>query len=331
VERPAQPEPFLRGCAFGPAPDVPYPRAAIEPPGDRLPADTLAVASLPVGVRFEWVGDAESVVVDYETREDDLGYRGDGAGRTFALYRGTERVDEQPARLGRHRVELAGGAGEGPRILYLPEGMKPRVHRLVGVGGSLLPAPPQPRWLCYGDSIAEGWIANGPSGAWPAIVGREQSLDVVNLGYAGAARGEIVSAEQLAALSADVISVAHGTNCWSRTPHSVALFTSGLEAFLALLRQGHPRTPIVAISPIVRPDAEAAPNALGATLAELRGGFEAVVRERIEQGDDRLTLVEGAPLVAADQLPDGIHPGDAGHRALASALGPIVARVAGRL
>ena len=79
-------------------------------------------------------------------------------------------------------------------------------------------------------------------------MGRQRSLDVVNLGYAGSARGEIVSAEQLASLTADVISVAHGTNCWSRTPHSEAMFRAGLEAFFDLLRQGHPRTPIVAIS-----------------------------------------------------------------------------------
>ena len=331
MERPAQPEPFLRGCAFGPALGVPYPRAAVEPPGDRLPADTLAVAALPVGVRFEWTGDARAIVVDYETFEDDLGYRGDGAGRSFALYRGVERIDEQPARLGRHRVELAAGDGEGLCSLYLPEGMKPLVHGLVGVGGTMAPPPARPRWLCYGDSIAEGWIASGPSGAWPAIAGRERSLDVVNLGYAGAARGEIVSAEQLSSLSADVLSVSHGTNCWSRTPHSAAMFRAGLEGFFALLRQGHPDTPVVAISPIVRPDAEETPNVLGATLAALRRAFEEVVQARVEGGDRNLSLVEGAPLVDAAQLPDGIHPGDEGHRALARVLGPIVARAAGCL
>ena len=328
MTRPLQPEPFLRGCVFEDASGVPYPRAAMAPPGDRLPADTLAAASLPVGVRFEWVGDARAVVVDYEAREADLGYRGDGAGRCFTLYRGTELVDEQPARLGRHRVALSTGAGDGARILYLPEGMKPLVYGLVGVEGALEPAPSQPRWLCYGDSIAEGWIATGPALAWPAAVGREQGLDVVNLGYAGSARGEIVSAEQLAALPADVISLAHGTNCWSRTPHSVGLFEEGLEAFLHVLRRGHPETPIVAVSPIARPDAEATPNVLGATLAALRACFEQVVQRHVSGGDAHLTLVEGAGLVAADRLPDGIHPGDDGHRALAAQLGPILARAA---
>jgi len=303
----------------------------MDAPGDRLPADTLAVASLPVGVRCEWVGDARAVVVDYEAATDDLGYRGEGAGRCFALFRGGERVAEQPARRGRHQVELAAGDGEGRAILYLPEGMKPRVHSLAAVGGTIAPAPRQPRWICYGDSIAEGWIASSPAAAWPAIVGRTCELDVANLGYAGAARGEIVSAEQIADLDADIISIAHGTNCWSRTAHSVDLFRAGLEAFLSVVREGHPETPIVAVSPILRPDAEASPNRLGATLAALRESFEATVRERIERGDSRLELVEGAPLVSAAQLEDGIHPGDSGHRALAAALGPVLSRAVGHV
>lgn len=337
MSRPEQPEPFLRGCVFPAASasvtgrEVPYPRAAIDALGARLPADTLAAASLPVGVRCEWIGGARAVTVDYEAATDDLGYRGEGAGRCFALFRGGERVDEQPARRGRHRVELAAGDGEGRAILYLPEGMKPTVHSLVAVGGSIAPAPRQLRWICYGDSIAEGWIAGSPAAAWPAIVGRSCELDLANLGYAGAARGEIVSAEQIAELEADVISIAHGTNCWTRTPHSAELFRAGLEAFLSVVREGHPATPIVAVSPILRPDAEASPNRLGATLAALRESFEATVRGRIERGDSRLELVEGAPLVSADQLEDGIHPGDSGHRALAAALGPVLSRAVGRV
>jgi len=332
--RPSQPESFLRGCAFPPGEDVPYPRAAMDALGARLPLDTLGTASLPVGVRLEWVGDARAVVVDYETATEELGYRGAGAGRTFALYRGATCIDEQVARLGRHRVELQAavdGRGEAPCILYLPEGMKPTVHQLIAVEGAIEPAPRQPRWLCYGDSIAEGWIASGPAGAWPAVAGREQGLDAVNLGYAGSARGEIVSAEQIAELEADVISLSHGTNCWTRTPHSRAQFTANLEAFLSVIREGHPTTPIVALSPLLRPDAEQEPNRLGASLADLRSGFEEVVRNRIGAGDALLELLEGVPLIGAEQLPDGIHPGDEGHRVLAEAVGPIVARACGRL
>ncbi len=179
--------------------------------------------------------------------------------------------------------------------------------------------------MAYGDSITEGWIASGPAGAWPAIAAREFRLDVVNLGYAGAARGEIVTAEQLAALDADVISLAYGTNCWTRIPHSAAQFRAGLEAFLAVVRQGHPTTPIVVASPVLRPDAEHTPNRLGATLADFRDETERVVDAMQRAGDPALTLVPGGPLLTVDRLPDGIHPGDAGHRILAQHIGGAVA------
>jgi len=46
------------------------------------------------------------------------------------------------------------------------------------------------------------------------------------------------------------------------------------------------------------------------------------VGARVARGDAALELVPGAKLVAREQLPDGIHPDDAGHRAIAARLGP---------
>ncbi len=167
--------------------------------------------------------------------------------------------------------------------------------------------------------------------AWPAIVGREHRLDVMNLGYAGAARGEIVSAEHVAGLDAAVISVTHGTNCWTRIPHSVGMFREGLAAFLQVVREGHPETPIVGSSPILRPDAETTENRLGATLQDLRAAMEEVVLDRIHAGDPWLELIPGRAIVTEDQLADAIHPNDEGHRALAAAIGPAVASAATRM
>ncbi|MCU1460535.1 MAG: lipolytic protein family [Acidimicrobiales bacterium] len=321
--RPESVEPYVRGAAWPSGAGVSYPRAD---PADmsRLPIDTWATASLPVGIRLELVGDAGAIRVTYRTETDDLGYRGPGAGTTFAVWRGDAPVDEQKASLGKGAVELSLGPGDGRVVVYLPEGMKPTVLGIEAVGGSIEPAPRQPRWLCYGDSLAEGWIASGPSGAWPAIAGRRHGLDHVNLGYAGSARGELVSAEQIASLDAPaVVSVSHGTNCWTRIPHSVDQMTANTRAFLDVLRQGHPDTPIVVCSPVVRPDAEATPNRLGATLAGLRGAIETVAREF------GVTLVSGDGLLTADQLPDRIHPGDEGHEVMADAFGGAVARAAG--
>jgi lysophospholipase L1-like esterase len=326
--RPAQPEPFLRGCVWPAGPGAPYPRAD---PADfsRLPVDTWGTATLPVTVRFEFTGDAEAVDVAYTTRTDDFGYRGPGAGRTFALYDGDRLVTEEAAVLGEGSVRLALDRPSGRWILYLPEGMKPTVTSLEAVGGTIEPAPAQPRWLCYGDSIAEGWIASGPAGAWPAVAGRRFGLDVVNLGYAGAARGEIVSAEHLAGVAAEVISISHGTNCWTRIPHSADQMRANTAAFLDVVRQGHADTPVVVASPVLRPDAEATPNRLGATLVDLRRAVEEVVQARIDAGDVRLTLVSGDGVLEPSHLPDGIHPGDEGHAILAERFGSAVADAIG--
>jgi len=78
-------------------------------------------------------------------------------------------------------------------------------------------------------------------------------------------------------------------------------------------------------SPIVRPDAEGAPNPFGATLEHLREALEESVRERIAAGDLELELLPGRHLVHESQLGDGIHPNDDGHRALAEAIGAAVA------
>jgi lysophospholipase L1-like esterase len=198
--------------------------------------------------------------------------------------------------------------------------MRPSILEVTGIGGSIEPAAAQPRWIVYGDSVVEGWIASAPALAWPAIAGREQGLDHVNLGYAGAARGELASAEQIGKLDADLISVCHGTNCWTRTPHSVAQMAANTAAFLDVLRQDHPTTPIQVVSPVVRPDAESTPNRLGATLSMLRQAMESVASNRMVD-DERMVLVEGLGLVGEDQLGDGIHPDDSGHRAMAAAIG----------
>ena len=317
-------EPYLRGAAWPAGAGATYPRADPDDVG-RLPADTWGTATLPVGVRLELVGDAATLDVSYTTATDDMGYRGPGAGTTFAVWRGGQQVDEQPAALGEGTVTLSLGAGDDRAIVYLPEGMKPTVTAIAAGGGDIAPAPAQPRWLAYGDSIAEGWIASGPAGAWPAIAGRERGLDVVNLGYAGSARGEIVSAEHVAALEADVISITHGTNCWTRIPYSVDMMRSTTAAFLRIVRAGHPGVPIVLASPVVRPDAESQPNKLGATLADLRSAMEEVGRI-LAADDPLLTVLPGGGALDPALLADGIHPGDEGHRVLAAFFGEAVAQ-----
>ncbi len=317
--RPVQPEPFVRGAPYPSAGDVPYPRAN---PSDtaRLPADIWHAAVVPAGVRLELVGDAEAVDVAYRTTSGNLGYRGEGAGITFSVWRGGRKVAEVEAVLGEGLVRLPLGstAPDKPAIIYLPEGMQPVIQSLTAVQGDIAPAPECPRWIAYGDSITQGWIASGPSQGWAAIAARKSGLDLVNLGYASAGRGEIVSAEHIAALPADVVTLAYGASCWTRVPHSFGMISEGFRAFVDVVRQGHPTTPIVVVSPLLRPDGENEPNRLGATFGDIRHAIESVTRERILNGDRTLALVAGESVIGADHLADGIHPNDEGHKRIAA-------------
>lgn len=324
------PSPYLRGHIYEGVPGVPYPRL-LPADAQRLPTDTWYCATIPVGVRLEICGDADGVVIRYHTATDDLGYRGDGAGRNFSLFHGDHLVGDYPATLGDAEVTipLASLPPHSDRhVIAIPEGMRPQILSVAPLSGSIKPPSAQPRWLSYGDSISEGWVASAPGNAWTAIIGRRLGLDLINLGFAGAARAEIIVAEEMAKQEAAVITLAVGTNCYERIVHSRAQMAANLEAFLSVLRHGHPNVPILVISPLLRPDAEERKNVLGASLSDLRETIEQTVRERSNR-DANLHLLEGRDLTSAQRLPDHIHPDDAGHREMATKIAQVMAPLVG--
>ena len=335
-ERSEQVEPFLGGAIFPPYGDVLYPRS--DPvASDFLPADVWQAAQIPVGVRLEVAGTARTIEIGYKTATGNLGYRGDGAGCTFVAYRAGQKVAEEEAVLGEGVVRLSiPGDNKRHATIYLPEGMRPSIHYVVGVDGTIEPAPMQPRWIAYGDAIAQGWLASTPALSWPSVVARKIGLDVCNLGYAGSARAETNTASMIAHTPADVISVSYGLNCWERIPHSVGLMAESIKAFIGIIRSGHPTTPIIVMSPVVYPEAENTPNVLGATMSDLRMSMDAAVRECMAAGDLNIRLISGIQVLGEEDLVDGMYPGDEGHKRIAAAVGkhlsqlqPEIVKIAG--
>jgi lysophospholipase L1-like esterase len=315
------PRAFLRGCVFPPHAGAPYPRANLD--DRRLPADIAAAARVPATVSLSVSGPANAIELSYTAAQLAGGMRGPFYGTTFAAYPavGDGPPAEVAARPGAGTVRLP--VGPGPTTVYLPEGMAPTLTAVAGVGAAIAPGPAQRRWLAYGDSITEGWGASAPGRSWLATAARRLGLEAVNFGYAGSGRGELVVSEAMAAVPADVITLAFGTNCWGMIAFTEDLLEATVRAFVASVRAGHPRTPVVLVSPVVRPDAEATPNRLGATLAGLRAAYERAALS-LGAADPSITLVRGRELVEAGQLADGIHPDDAGHAALAAAVGTAV-------
>ncbi|MEU7283326.1 GDSL-type esterase/lipase family protein [Streptomyces sp. NPDC045431] len=362
------PVPFLRGTAWldprcrG--------RAVRAAPGAlaRLPWDTAQRAALPIGVRLEFTASpgTRAVEVRYRTSvpeghghaddgdSADDAENADGAeyadgadplralGHCFALWEGERCVGEtctKPEEDGAEEatviLELPGDSTStrsrlGPFTVHPPEAVGPVVLGVRAVGGGIAPAAPRPRWVVHGDSITEGWWSTRPAHAWPAVAGRMLGVDAVNLGYAGSARGELPVAEQLAALPAELLTLAFGTNCWSGTPFSAPLLYETVRAFVALVRRGHPDTPLLLVSPVLRPDAETTPNALGATLAQLRTAMEEAVRDLVAAGDTRLSLLPGRDVLRPEHLVDGLHPDDTGHALIAAAVARALRPYTGR-
>lgn len=313
------PGPFLRGVAWR---DGGRPVRADPGDLDRLPWDIAERCAVPVGVRLEFTArGATALDIRYRAALPGPGDALRDLAHTFALWNGGALVEEVTAAPERETVVRIGVPGRRGRFtVHPPESQCPEILGLRPVGGSIAPAPPQPRWLVHGDSITEGWWSTRPAHAWPAAAGRTLGLDAVNLGHAGAGRGELAVAQQIAGLPADLLTLAFGTNCWSRTPFSAPLLYETVRAFVGLVRQGHPDTPMLVLSPVLRPEAERTPNALGATLAGLRTALEEAVLAGITSGDDRLALLPGLGVLGREHLADGLHPNDAGHALMADAV-----------
>ncbi|MFC8510137.1 GDSL-type esterase/lipase family protein [Streptomyces sp. NPDC057131] len=315
-----EPAPFLRGTAW-----LDGDRPVRADPGDlqRLPWDIAERAALPIGVRVEFTAapGTRAVELRYRAAVPHPGDELRALRHGFALWQGRRCLAEvfaEPAAESSVRIGLPPRGGEF--TVHLPEGQAPVVRGLRPLGGALAPAPRRPRWLVHGDSITEGWWSTRPAHSWPATAGRALGLDPVNLGFAGGARGELPLAEHLARLPGELITLAFGTNCWAAVPCSAPLLYETTRAFVTLVRRGHPGTPLLLLSPVLRPAAERTGNALGATLAELRTAMEEAVRDLVAAGDARLALLPGRPLLGPEDLADGLHPNDRGHRRIAAAV-----------
>lgn len=103
-------------------------------------------------------------------------------------------------------------------------------------------------------------------------------------------------------------------------PFSAPLLYETVRAFITLVRVGHPGTPLLLISPLVSPEAEDTPNALGATLGELRTALEEAGADLVRAGDSQLSVLPGRDVLGPEHLTDGLHPDDAYHARLAAAV-----------
>jgi GDSL-like Lipase/Acylhydrolase family len=195
---------------------------------------------------------------------------------------------------------------------------------------------PSRRWIHYGSSISHCSEADRPTNTWPAVAARLAGVDLTNLGFGGQCHLDQVVARTIRDLPADVISAKIGINIVNGDTFRERTFVPALHGFLDTLRDGHPATPILVITPILFPvgeehagptivvDGQAAvverPEELttGAlSIGRIRELVEVIVSKRQRSGDANLYLLDGRELFGADNvgdLSDGLHPNTAGYR-----------------
>ncbi|MFD5102800.1 GDSL-type esterase/lipase family protein [Streptomyces albidochromogenes] len=212
-------------------------------------------------------------------------------------------------------------------------------------------APVEPRpdgarrtWLHHGSSISQGSGATSPSTTWPALAAALGGVELTNLGLGGSALLDPFTARALRDTAADLISVKIGINLVNTDLMRLRAFGPAVHGFLDTVREGHPTTPLLVVSPLLCPLHEDTPGPtvpdftdFGAgklrfraagnpaeraggklTLSVIRDELARLVKQRAAD-DPNLHHLDGRDLYGeADfdelPLPDQLHPDAAAHR-----------------
>ncbi|WP_030355606.1 GDSL-type esterase/lipase family protein [Streptomyces scopuliridis] len=206
--------------------------------------------------------------------------------------------------------------------------------------------PPSGRkvWLHHGSSISHGSNAATPTGIWPALAAALGKVELVNMGFGGSALLDPFTARTMRDTPADMISVKIGINIVNTDLMRLRAFGPAVHGFLDTIRDGHPSTPLLVVSPIycaihentpgpsaLDPSAmsegrlrfvatgDPAQSAAGKlTLTVIRDELARIVQQRAAT-DPNLHYLHGLDLYGeADHaelpLPDGLHPDPATHQ-----------------
>lgn len=285
-------------------------------PGHRL----WVRAATPAGVRGSWRTTASSVELDIRA--------------ALGLYNRIAPVDvlvngtlHQRCELheGEQRLTIALPGHQADVELWLPQAGVIAIREPAFDGPASGSTPDGPRWVTYGSSITQCAGGYGPSETWPAVVARRQGWRCVNLGFGGECHLDPVAARTIRDLPADLVSLCLGINIHGGETFNGRTLAAQVQAFIATVREGHPETPLVVITPLIVPNREGRPNGVGLTLDDVRALVEAGART-----DPAVQLIDGRDLFTPDEAralyTDDVHPGPDGYLLLADRLTPHLAK-----
>jgi hypothetical protein len=210
-------------------------------------------------------------------------------------------------------------AGDKVVEIWLPQTHRVALRHLLVEDGADVEAveDTRPKWITYGSSITHCGAAHSPARTWPATAARERDLNLTCLGYGGNCHLEPMVAMMIRDMPADFISLKVGINILGAASLSPRTFRSAIIGAVRIIREKQPDIPIAVISPIVSPPRETEPNPVGLSLTKMREEVQDAVRRLTDCGDGNLHYFSGLDLfgedLAADYLPDDVHPDGDGY------------------
>ncbi len=273
---------------------------------------------------------------------------------------GTATTSAGPAPLGSVSFALPDAGGVPTDVeVWLPYRERVVLVAVEADAAVLAPAPVDaPRWVHHGSSISHGANADAPTGTWPAVAARAAGLDLVNLGLSGNAVLDPFVARAVRDQPADVLSLKLGINVVNHDLMRRRAFGPAVHGFLDTVREGHPTTPLVVVSPVLCPLVEDVPGPTSIdpdapdvrfrtagrpeevaegklTLLVVRDVLAAVVAARRAAGDTALTYVDGRTLYGdadAAELPmaDLLHPDAAAQHRMGTRFAQVLTTALGR-
>ncbi|MFV0428113.1 MAG: GDSL-type esterase/lipase family protein [Arachnia sp.] len=223
--------------------------------------------------------------------------------------------------------------------LWLPNTCVVELRRLAASAPIERAEPDQrPSWWHYGSSISQATGAYGPLGTWVAAAAFGADVRLTSLGFGGQAMLDPFVARTIRDSDADLISCCLGINIHNRDTMRARTFAPAVHGFLDTIREGHPTTPLLVISPIAFPAGEDCPGPLvfddkgiahpvGDPAAIADGALSVGrIREILAEvlaargNDENLCFLDGRDLLGMTEstlLVDGLHPTPAGYDAIA--------------
>lgn len=171
----------------------------------------------------------------------------------------------------------------------------------------------------YGSSITEGGCATRPANAYTALLSRWLDADYINLGFSGAAKGELELASYIAGLEMSVLIIDYDHN----SP-TVEHLEKTHEPFFKEIRKTRPDLPILFLT---KPDFDSNP----VEASKRRKVVQATYENARAAGDQLVYFIDGETLFGKVNREactiEGCHPNDLGFMRMAETIYPVLKKI----